>query len=256
MKISYFFTMSILLFVLTSCAQQAGEEIQQDLYISAASSLTAPLDIIKGMYEQQNPEIELVINYGGSGTLVNQVNQGAPVDLLILASEDWMETAIEQEIVNADEVTHLFTNQLVLAARMDSKLNELDEIGEAGVEKIAIGTPDSVPAGEYTKQALTALGEWENLKRKIVMTKSARQVATYIESGNVDAGFVFQSDLQAFSNLQAVEVIPESLHEPIVYPAVAIDRNGRIEASEAFLAFLTTPEAQEVFQEYGFKEIK
>lgn len=255
MKTIVYFIMMFVLFLLVSCSQGTPEQGAKELHISAASSLTAPLNQIKVLYEERHPEVELIINYGSSGTLVNQLDQGAPADLAILASVSWMERAMEQEIISEENIVDLFTNQLVLAIHEDSPVTSLDNL-EGTADTIAIGDPDSVPVGSYTKQALVQLGLWENFQDKIVLAKSARQVAAYIESGNTDAGFILQSDAKAFPDLESVETLPESLHDPIVYPAAVINRSGKKEEGETFLTFLTSDEAIRVLQDYGFQEIR
>lgn len=256
MKVKLHIIIFVSLFLLVGCSQTSSEDEEKELHLSAASSLSAPLNEIKEKYEKENDDMKLIINYGSSGTLVNQLGQGAPVDIIILASSFWMEQAIEQNLVKQENVIDVFTNQLVLASHQDSGLTGLEGLAEEKVEKIAVGDPDSVPVGSYTKQALMELEYWELLEEKVVLAKSARQVAAYIDSKNVTAGFVFQSDLEAFPALQSVETISDSLHDPIIYPAALTERNAVLEESEDFLTFLESPESVSIFQKYGFEEIR
>lgn len=256
MKIIIYFIFTINLFLLVSCSQTNIEETKNEIHISAASSMTTPLNELKTLFEEEHPQIELIINYGSSGTLVNQLSQGAPADVVILANASWMEDAVKQDIVQKEDVVNLYTNRLVLAAHKDSEMKSLEDLTGEDVERVAIGDYDSVPAGSYTKQALIELDKWVEVEGKVVLAKSARQIASYIESKNVDAGFIFLSDVEAFSDLKSVEVVEESLHEPIIYPAALIRRSGKTEDSEVFLAFLSSQEAINVFQDYGFQEIR
>ncbi len=148
--------------------------------------------------------------------------------------------------------TNFLRNSLVLIAPRDSRLAGFDGLSSPGVRLVALGDPASVPAGQYGKQTLTSLKLYDELRSKIVLGKDVRQVLTYVETGNADAGLVYATDALISTRVRVVAAAPESSHDPIVYP-VAIVTGARNEAAaRAFLAYLSTPAARAVFIKRGF----
>ena len=128
----------------------------------------------------------------------------------------------------------------------------LEDLTKATVSRISIGTPESVPAGQYAQDTLTSLKLWDPLQPKFVMAKDVTSVLNYVETGNADAGFVYQTDAQGSTRVRIVTVLPTSSHKPIVYPAAIISATKNKQATEDFLSYLKSPNAQQVFAKYGF----
>jgi molybdate transport system substrate-binding protein len=121
------------------------------------------------------------------------------------------------------------------------------------VRLIAVGDPASVPAGQYGKQTLDTLHLYEKLKSKIVLGKDVRQVLTYVETGNADAGLVYATDARLSHRVQVVAMAPENSHDPIVYPLAVIKNSQNQSAAHEFMAFLRSPESRAIFERHGFR---
>jgi len=146
----------------------------------------------------------------------------------------------------------LLRNSLVLIAPRDSRLQDFQGLAGGSVRLIALGDPDSVPAGEYGRQALVSLHLWEKLNAKLVLAKDVRQVLTYVETGNADAGLVYATDALTSSKIRIVASAPESTHDPIVYPVAAVKGSHNEEATRRFVDYLASPAAQALFIKHGF----
>lgn len=242
--------------LLTSCSTNNDTEATEqpkELTISAAASLTDAMDELKEIYEAEN-NVELTFNFAGSGKLAQQIQQGAPVDVFISANESWLDTLLEEGLIDADSTTDVTGNKLVLIAEKDTTLayDSFSDINVKELSNIAVGKPESVPAGEYTQKALEAIDKWEEIEPYIVYAKDVRQVLTYVETGNAEIGFVYESD--ALSS-DKVEILTESNpkeHDPIIYPGGVTTETEQEEVAEDFLAFMTSEEAQEILETYGF----
>ncbi|VEF49318.1 molybdate-binding lipoprotein [Bacillus freudenreichii] len=241
----------------TSSDSNEKTEKKTPLTISAAVSLTDALEEIKELYEKDH-SVELTFNLGGSGTLAQQIQQGAPVDIFISANHEWMDTLEDEDLVNTSTREDITGNKIVLIIGKDSnfKYESVDEIEAADVDQIAIGNPESVPAGKYTEEILHKLKKWDELEKakKLVMAKDVRQVLTYVETGNADIGFVYESDAVTSDKINILAAVDESLHEPIIYPGAVLADTKHEKEAEEFLKFLLTEEAQNIFEKYGFKK--
>ena len=253
-KIMRFFMIILSVLFLTSCAETAGESADSELSIAAAVSLTESLNELKGIYEQEH-DIKLNFQFGSSGTLARQIEQGSGADVFISSNVNWMDELENKKLIVSGTRQNIVGNQLVLVANEDTRLTyeDITKINPDEIGQLAIGNPESVPAGEYAKQALTALGLWNVLENQLVLAKDVRQVVTYVKSGNVDAGFMYESDVMVAEGLQVLVAVESELHDAIIYPGAVIAETEHLEASEDFIRFLLTEEAQEVFQSYGFK---
>lgn len=165
--------------------------------------------------------------------------------------------ALEQKhlLVNDSRII-LRGNDLVLISGKDhSKVTSLEDLTKATVSRISIGTPTSVPAGQYAQAALTHLKLWDSLQPKFVLAKDVTAVLNYVETGNADAGFVYHTDAQGSTKVKVIAVVPASSHQPIIYPAAVISTTKNQQAARDFLNYLQSPEAQQVFARYGFKTL-
>ncbi|TFE00173.1 molybdate ABC transporter substrate-binding protein [Jeotgalibacillus sp. R-1-5s-1] len=234
-------------FLLAGCSQsKQSDSAQTELTISAAASLQNALEEIQSDFENDNPDIRIQFNIGSSGSLSQQISQGAPVDLFFSAAEEPFDRLAEEGLVSSE--VDLLGNSLVLITPDEQGVNVLEDIPET--ERISIGTPESVPAGQYAKEALEAVGLWEMVEEKVVYAKDVRQVLTYVETGNVDAGIVYQTDAMSSEDVTVVQELDAGLHGPIVYPLGIVKES---EAAELFYNYLKSEEALAVFEKYGFK---
>lgn len=265
MKRFYALTVFILfaLTIVTGCGktqeqpnqtQSKGEPVK--LTVSAAASLKDAAEELKTIYAKQNPDVNITYNFGASGTLQKQIEEGAPADLFISAGKKQLDALEEKGLVVKESRKDLLGNDLVLVVKKDSKVTGFEDLSKPEVEKISIGTPESVPAGQYAKDALTSMKLWDKLQAKLVLAKDVRQVLTYVETGNVAAGLVYSSDALMGKDIKVVATVPADSHKPILYPMAIIKSSKQPKAAEDFANFLAGDEAAKVFEKYGFKTLK
>lgn len=223
------------------------------LTVSAAASMQDAMNVIQLVHEEAHPEVTLVFNFGSSGSLQQQIEQGAPVDVFLSASPKQMNALEEKELLLEGTRRDLLKNSIVLVTSLNKDdVIGFDDLSAASVGKLSIGEPDSVPAGQYGKEALESMGLYETVQSKIVFAKDVRQVLTYVETGNVDAGLVYSTDAQVSEQVQVVATALEDSHSPIIYPAAVIADSANPEIAQAFVDFLATEEAIAIFQDFGF----
>ena len=227
-------------------------QAQTTLTVSAAASLKDALVDTETAYKQGHGKIAFANNFGSSGTLAAQIDQGAPVDVFISAASKPMDDLTASGLIIAGTCRNLLRNTLVLIAPLNSQLHDFQGLTDKSIRLIALGDPTSVPAGQYGKQTLSSFHLWERLSAKFVLGKDVRQVLTYVETGNADAGLVYATDAQASWKVRVVATAPESTHDPIVYPVAVVKGSRNEEASRRFVEFLRTPIAQAIFVKHGF----
>ncbi|WP_369901446.1 molybdate ABC transporter substrate-binding protein [Bacillus manliponensis] len=256
----FVFSILLLLVLSTGCSNgnsaqktNAKEENTVELTISAAASLQDALQDIQKQYEKSNANIKLSFNFGGSGALQQQIEQGAPADLFFSAAEDKFQKLVEKRIINQKDAKNLLGNELVLIAPKNSSIQDLQALKSEQATKIAIGTPESVPAGQYAKEALTHLHIWDAVQHKLIYTKDVRQVLTYVETNNVEAGIVYKTDALISDKVNIASTIQSDTHEPIHYPVGVIKNTKHKKEAAAFYQYLQSKEATTIFQKHGFK---
>jgi molybdate transport system substrate-binding protein len=224
-----------------------------EITVSAAISLKDALDEISHLYSTEHPSAEVHFNLGGSGTLQRQIEQGAPVDIFISASLKEMDSLQSQGLLLPDTRKSLARNSVVLIIPAEStSISSFQDLTKAAVKTVAVGKPQTVPAGKYAQEVLTHFGIYDQLKQKLVLAKDVRQVLTYVETGNADAGIVYATDAKISKKVTVVATAPEDSHSPVVYPAAVIKNSKNAATAKAFLDFLASEKARTVFQKYGF----
>ncbi|WP_258881571.1 molybdate ABC transporter substrate-binding protein [Paenibacillus sp. sptzw28] len=230
--------------------ESAGTEI----VISAAASLKDALTAIETKFQQSHPGTHLVFNFGSSGTLQKQIEEGAPVDLFISAGQKQIDELNKQKLIEGSGI--ILRNQLVLIVPKSAAgpLGDIKTLSGQAFKKIAVGEPATVPAGAYTQQSLESYGMWESLKSKLVYAKDVRQVLTYVETGNADAGFVYRTDALTSDKVAIAMPIPPDKHKPIVYVASVVKQSKHADAAGEVLNYLKSEEARAVFAGFGFTQ--
>lgn len=222
------------------------------LTLSVAASLQDSIIEIEAAYQHDHP-IEFRNNFGASGTLAREIEQGAPVDALISAGAEPMNQLQSQGLLDTPSRTNLLRNSLVLIAPSGSALKSFDDLAKKQVRTVALGDPGSVPAGRYGEETLRSLHLYDRLGSKVVLGKDVRQVLTYVETGNADAGLVYATDAMISHRVQVVAVAPENSHDPILYPIAGIKTSLNPLAVRGFIAFLRSPVARTIFERHGFR---
>lgn len=240
--------------LLSACGQTSAGG-KTELFVSSASSLAEVMKAAEKEFAKTHPETELVFNFSSSSKLGNQIKQGAPVDLFLSASEKDMEMVLDQGLIHKNSITPFAGNELVLASAEKLPDTDAEALLNGAEGLIAIGEPESVPLGIYSKQALSRLGLWEALDGRMIYAKDARQVLSYVESGNADIGIVYASDA-GLSDAIKTSVPLKNEGMEIIYPAAVLEDSENKAAAEAFLAFLSGPDGQRLLKEYGFLPIE
>ena len=225
-----------------------------DLTISAAISLKDALDAIKQAYGSQAPGVSISMNYGASGTLQLQIEQGAPVDVYISAAPKQMDELASKGMLLEGTRRDLLRNGIVLIVPKSSTLGiaTFQDLLKPDVKRIALGEPATVPAGKYAQEVLTHLGIYNQVNAKAVLAKDVRQVLTYVETGDVDAGIVYTTDALSSSKVKIVAKAPANSHAPVIYPVAAIKTTKSPAAAKDFEDFLSSTQARAIFERYGF----
>lgn len=245
------------LLILLSCASLFIGCSREELVVFGAMSLTDALTEVSQRFGEAR-QVKVYCNFAGSSTLQRQIEKGAPADLFISASPMQIDALQQKGLIDEGSHRAILTNRLVLVAPTDTSLvtTDVGPLTQDSIRRIAIGEPNSVPAGIYGKEALTHLGDWTALQPKLIPTTDVRSALTYVESGEVDVGIVYQTDAGLSQKIRILYQFPDSSHSPIVYPA-AVLRNARHKGlAQTFLEYLQTAEIAEIFEKYGFSVVK
>ncbi len=243
-KIAMFFLVSVWMVLLTVVAM-AGE-----VNLSAAASLKDVMNELTENFSRQNPDVKILKNYGGSGALAKQIESGAPADIFISANLEWMDHLQGKKLMSPASLGILAYNTLVVIGRTEKKVSKLQDLTK--LDKIAIGSPKSVPAGAYALEALKKSGLENQLEKKLVMAKDVRECLLYAERGEVDAAFVYKTDALQAKQAGVFFPVPENLYPRVTYPmGLTVAGAGKKDA-EAFYRFLQGEYAKSVLDKYGF----
>lgn len=224
-----------------------------ELTVSAASSLTESFRDIASAYETAHPGTKVDLNFAASGVLLQQISRGAPVDVLATADTATMGQAAKGGLLETDSRRTFATNRLVVVVppgRKDAP-STLAALAGKGVQRVAIGNPDSVPVGRYARTALQEAGMWDAIAARTITTQNVRQSLDYVARGEVDAGFVYASDYQAMPG-RVVRAFDVPLRSPITYPVSVIKGSARAVEARRFVAFVVSPQGQAILRRHGF----
>ncbi|HEX7951790.1 MAG TPA: molybdate ABC transporter substrate-binding protein [Burkholderiales bacterium] len=224
-----------------------------DLVVSAASSLTNAFTDIAREFENRYRGTKVLVNFGGSGQLLQQIAKGAPVDIFASADQETMDKAQANGLLEAGTRADFVSNALVLVVPKDSTVSvaSLADLAKKELQRVAIGNPDSVPVGRYSKSALVAAGLWGAVEQKAISTQNVRQSLDYVARGEVDAAFVYRTDAAVVADkVRIALVVPTT--EPILYPVAIVKGSGTKPGARQFAGFLRSDAAQKVMEKYGF----
>ncbi len=238
---------TLLCFVFFTMALPA---MASELNLSVAASLKEVINELSVRYTAKHPATVFIKNFGPSGTLAGQIENGAPTDLFIAANNQWMEYLKEKNLVDGANVKMFAWNSLVFAGTTTKKVASMNDLLK--LDKIAIGSPKSVPAGEYAMAAMTKAGIAEKLSGKLVMAKDVRECLMYAELGEVDGGFVYRTDAMLAQKAKLLFVVSQKLYPRVTYPMALTLKAAHNEEAKAFYLFLQGAEAKSVLLKYGF----
>ncbi|WP_394252209.1 molybdate ABC transporter substrate-binding protein [Vibrio profundi] len=241
---------STLLLTLLSFTAHAEETIR----VYAASSMTNAITELSAAFTQSH-DVKITPVFGGSSSLARQIERGAPADIFISANQKWVNHLVKQGTIKQDNVSIFASNSLVLISPKDSTVSfDVAEQSEWGHhlenQRLAIGQPDSVPAGIYSKEALKTLGVWEAVDRNLASTKNVRVALVLVELGEAPLGMVYKTDAMASEKVRIVHHFNDFLHSKIDYPLAKISNSP---ATEDFMKYLKSAQAKQILERYGFK---
>lgn len=225
-----------------------------DISVYAAVSLTDTLKAIAPKYEATTGD-KLHFNLDGSNVLALQISKGAPADVFFSADEAQMDKLQKGGFVDPATRHDILFNRLVAVVGAGSPLQlaSLADLAKPEVKHLALADPRSVPAGVYAKEYLQDANVWDQVEARVVPTQNVRAALAGVESGNADAGIVYQTDAQISHKVKIAFVLPDSPKVRIAYPAAALSHAPNADGAKKFVLFLQTDaDARAIFAKYGF----
>lgn len=239
----------ILLISLTVLLIGCGKENEKEITISAAASLKEVINELVQEFQKENKNIKININLGGSGALKNQIIGGAPVDIVFFASKSDLDDLDKRGLIEENNHQDILKNRIVIAGK-----EKIDDLSKIKNHKIAIGTPETVPAGRYAKEVLKNSNLWSEVEPNIIFSKDVRSAMQYVEIGEVDYAFIYKTDAKLMKNSIISYIIPEDLHRPIIYSyGIIKDKNSKEVIK--FYEFLNSSKAKDYYEKYNFEMI-
>lgn len=226
----------------------------KDITVSAAASLKDVMQDIKKAYETEVKSDNLIFNFGGSGALQQQIENGAPTDVFISAAQKQMDALVSKGVIENGTKLNIVTNEVVLIIpkTSKSKISSYNGLSDVGIAKIGCGEPASVPVGQYSMEVFKNLGITDKVVGKLVYAKDVRAVLNWVETENADAGIVYRTDAITSDKIKIVCAAPKGSHSLIIYPAAVISESKVKDSASKFVKFLKSAKAKEIFVKYGF----
>jgi molybdate transport system substrate-binding protein len=241
----------LIIFLITCTPNQSNS-----LTVSAAASLRNVLEEVKQEYTKSQPDVKINYNFGASGALQQQIEQGADVDIFIAAAAKQMDALESKNLLLSATRKNLLGNQIVLIVPKNSQdISSFADLQRDRITKIALGEPSSVPAGKYAQEVLSYLKIFESTKKKFVFAKDVRQVLSYVETENVDAGIVYITDAKQSKLVKIIATATAKSHSPVIYPIAVIQSSKNVPQARSFTEFLLSKEASNIYQKYGFNKL-
>jgi molybdate transport system substrate-binding protein len=233
---------------------KADSKPKQVILVAAAASLKDVLTELGKAFEKQFPALEVTFQFAASGALQQQIEQGAPVDVFVSASEKQTTALLQKDLVVKESLRVLFSNELVLVVPRDQPApRSLADLKKPAYKRLALGESRTVPAGQYAEAWLKKAGLLEALRNRFVPASNVRQVLTFVETGNVAAGFVYATDALTSQKATIALRADADQHPPIIYPMARIKRSQKQAAAQSFTAFLESPDARTIILKHGFR---
>jgi len=226
-----------------------------ELTVSAAISLKNAFEEIGRIYENQNKGVKVLFNFGASGDLARQIEAGAPVDIFASAALKDLEDLDRQGLIRLNSKVNFAGNTLVLVTpkNLSIEVKTFQDLKKGQIKRIAIGNPQTVPAGRYAQEVLNSFDLWKELKEKLILAENVRQVLDYVVRGEVDAGLVYSTDAQTrIKDIKIIANAPEGSHQPILYPIGIIQGTKKENLAREFVTLILSKEGKEILQRYGF----
>ena len=227
----------------------------QTIHLSVAASMTDVFKELITKFTANNTGVQFLPNFASSGSLAKQIDQGAPADIFVSANPKWMKYLVEKQLVSKATDRIFAFNQLVFVGESEKKSVDLSLEKLVNLERIALGSPQSVPAGQYAKQAMEHAGVYTELEqaKKLVMAKDVRQALIYADRGEVDGAFVYKTDALLAQKAQILFTVPQELYNRVAYPVALTTIGVKNDQARAFYEYIKGPEAIAILIKYGFE---
>lgn len=243
-------TIKILLCVFC-LALLAAPTMAGEINLSAAASLKDALAELSDVFAKNNPGVTFLKNFGASGSVAKQIENGAPADLFLSANLEWMDYLKNKKLVDEKSISTFAFNVLVFVGKPELMITGLQDV--TMLDKIAIGSPKSVPAGQYAMEAFKKAGIDKKLEKKLVMARDVRECLMYADRGEVNGAFVYKTDAEQMAkNVKILFTVPQELYPRVAYPMGLIVAGSKKVEAVAFFKFLQSEEAKKVLVRYGF----
>jgi len=248
--------MALWLFLLT-LPSVAAQTDKPPLIVFAAASLTNALQEVGDAFTKQY-SIPVKFSFAASSALARQIENGAPADVFFSADIEWMDYLQSRTQIQIPTRHDVLGNQLVLVAPADSKI--VLKIGPhfalaktLGTGRLATGDPDSVPVGRYAREALTKLGVWNDVEKRLVRADSVRSALAFVDRGEAALGIVYATDAEIDKKVRVVGVFSDNTHLPIIYP-IALTAAAKPDALK-FVDYVRSTAGDATFKKYGFQPL-
>ena len=235
---------ALFIMLLTASSALAGE-----INLSVAASLKEVINELSDGFAKTHPGVKFVKNYGASGQLARQIENGAPSDIFISANLEWMDYLKEKKQADSASIGTFTYNTLVFAGT-PGKASSMHDLVK--LDRIAIGSPKSVPAGEYAMAAIKKAGLDKRLEKKLIMARDVRECLMYSERGEVDGAFVYRTDALQGRQAKILFTVPQELYPRVIYPMALTVTGAKNKDAAAFFSYLHSSGAKSVLAKYGF----
>lgn len=253
-RISWFVTtFSLALILSLSPSFRTIAQSPITLTVSSGAGLRNVMEAVQQAYAQRAANITINYNFAASGVLRRQIEQGASVDIALLASQEDMDALQSQNLLLEGTRRNLLKSEVALIVPKNSTgISSFQDLTSQTIKRIAIGEPRSVPLGQYAEEVFKYFEIRDRIQSKLVYSRSALEIMSYVESGNVDAGIVHDTNAKQSNQVRIVAIAPVGSHTPVIYPIAVLKNSRNPSAAKAFLQFLNSAQARAIFQQYGY----
>lgn len=240
------FFLCFILLIAFSFPAVAGE-----VTVAAGAGLKDIINDLADVFTQKNQSVKIVKNIVVSGVLAKQLDGGAHVDVAFTANREWMDYLKEKKHVNASTITPFAYNTLVFVGKGEKRISDMSEITR--LERIAVASPKSVPAGEYAMEALRNTGIDKQLEKKLAMARDVRECLLYAERGEADGAFVYKTDALLSKEVTIWFTVPQKYYSRVVYMSALTVAGAKNQDAVNFFSFIRSSEAHSFLSKYGFE---
>ena len=238
--------------LLAACSGGADDE----LLVFAATSLTDAMAEAAAEFEATHGT-KVEVSYGPSRALAQQIARGANPDVYVAAGQPPMDFLQEGGHIADGGAVRLLSNKIVLITGRDApSIGGISELADADLNRVAMPDPEIAPAGNYARTALQNLGLWEQMLPRIVFANDVRATLSYVQTGNADAGFLYQTDAANAEDITVLDIVPTDSYPDVVYPAAVMRSTDNAQGAEAMLEFLQSDAGREIFRRHGFTPLE